>query len=638
VSPSGGAVSATLGTQTVTVKAPAGALSGAGTVTLTVYSPGSAPKALQTVGRKVQTIGSGAILLAEFSVAVSGATLVKPLQATLSTAAAASGSIFRLAGFGTAFDDVDTVTWAAGTATSDLNVAYPRMSLATAPGGTVYAFYVEPAGSASAVPTPVIAVAGTPANPVGMFGNATFGASEASPNGFPYLDPTFAFTLDNASLGAVNASTGAFTAGGVDGVGNIIATDPTAGRGNPHGSGQVTVSSQRPGNKSDTFSFTGTLTSTTQLVNRNPTAPQTDVAAVSLNSTVSAFTPVTGGGQSAVHSTEVDAYQQLSITTGTDSAYVYAPSGPHATVSIKSSDAKDSNGAEYITNYGAGNGLLDVLPEAVGSFGPNNAALTYKELDPAQFQRTRTVAADGSYVEQGTDAFQDQQTVTVNADLSASYDARQYSGLRFTMTAPSGGTNSRIILRIFNAAGTQLQAFSLPTWIPATMTQPSNETDVDNGSVTYPTACKVPSKYGTSGNQIVQTVSRADTALGNLETQTTTTYVAPRVGPVCIQMTDSVQTFYDYTGQNGFSALISGGTLPLILTSLSETLTLQSASTESGTTTSSVTRGTSSLTTGAFAPVAFARARFDHAVREKLGGMRKATFDHNFGRNGVMSL
>jgi hypothetical protein len=204
------------------------------------------------------------------------------------------------------------------------------------------------------------------------------------------------------------------------------------------------------------------------------------------------------------------------------------------------------------------------------------------------------------------------------------------------MTAPSGSP-PRIILRVFNASGTQIAAFNLPSWIPVTLTQPSVETDVTNLAVTYPGSCSVPAKYGTSGNQIVQTITRADAALGNLETFTTTTYVAPRVGPVCIQMADSVQTFYDYTGQNGFSVLVSGGTVPIQLTSLAETLTLQSATVEGGTATLSSSRGTSSLSSGGAAAISYARARFEHTVRERTNWMRTQTFNRNF-LTGVKQL
>lgn len=657
LTPSGGSVTTTLGTQTVKVIVPPGALSGPGTVSLTVYSSGSAPKPLQSSGRKVQTIAANAVLITEFSVAVTGATLLKPLQAQLTTQPAVSGSIFRLAGFGTSFDDVDTVTFAAGLATSDLNIKYPRMSLATPPNGTIYAFYTEPPPSPDVPPAPVITVVPAVPNPIGMFGSTTFSASEASPNGFPYLDTTFTYALNNATLGKIDPATGVFTAGPLDGTSTITATDTTAGRGNPTGSGPVSVTSQRPGNLGDSFTFTGTLSSTTQLVNRNATQPQTDTAAVTLTSSVSPSPtphPITSpapGILTVVHSDETDVYPLQTIKTSTDTGYGYVtgqgslPANiPPGSVVMTATQSTDSNGSTYLTQYDPshGSGLIDVLPETAGPFGPNNATLHYTETDPAKFGRDRMVAANGSYVEHGTDAFNDVQTLTVNSDLSAVYDARQYSGLAFTMTAPSAPPNPRIILRVFNSSGTQIAAFNIPSWIPTTMTQPSTETDVDNGSKTYPAACNVPAKYGTAGNQIVQTINRADPALGNLEVQTTTTYMAPRVGPVCIQMTDSVQTFYDYTLQNGFSLLVSGGTVPLELTSISETLTLQSAKTESGATTtstsrtaSSATRAAATVTSSAFAPVSFARARFEHVVREKLGGMRKATFNRNFGSHGV---
>ena len=643
VTPSGGSVSTTLGTQTVKVIVPPGALSGPATVTVTVYANSAAPKALQSGARKVRTIGSGAALITEFSVAVSGATLLKPLQASLTTPAATAGSIFRLAGFGTSFDDVDTVTYAGGQATSDLNIAYPRMSLATPPGGTIYAFYTEPAASASAAPTPVITVTPAPANPVPMFGTATFSASEASPNGFPYLDTTFTYALDNNTIGSITPA-GVFTAGAADGVGNVTATDTTAGRGNPHGAGQVTVTSQRPGNTGDTFNFTGTLKSVIQLVNRNPTVPQVDQANVTLTSTATSSSQQSGGGLSGVvaqsNSTETDVYPLQTITTKTLNAMGWTtPSGGHSTVLNLGSQATDSNGSTYTTQPDVqnGNGIIDVLPETAGPFGPNTAALAYNEDDPAKFHRDRTVATTGAYVEHGTDALGDLQTITVNANLSASYDARQYSGLAFTMTAPSG-TPKTIVVRVFNSAGTQIAAISTPSWIPASMTQPSTETDTDNGSQPFPAACAVPSKYGTSGNQIVQTINRVDPAFGNLEVLTTTTYLAPRVGPVCIQMTDSVKTFYDFTGQDGFSLLVGGGTTDLQETTLSETLTLQSASTDGGTYTTSTARGTKAVSTNAFAPAAFARARFEHAVRMKLGLMRTQTFSHDFGSKGVKAL
>jgi hypothetical protein len=639
VGTTGGAVAVTLGTQTVTVTVPSGALSGSGTLSVTIYAPSAYPKTLQAGARKTRTIGAHPTTVAEFTVTVSGAAITRPLQASLTTPPAVSGSIFRLAGYGSSWDDVDTVTFAGSTATSDLNIAFPRMSLANA---TLYGFYIEP--SAEAAPAaPVITPATTSALPVGIFGSAVYTATEALANGFPYLDTAFSYALDNPTLGSINAATGAFSAGGIDAGGNVVATDTTAGRGSPTGKSVLTVSSQRPGNTTDAFSFTGSLSSTTQLTaSRAPTQPQVDAATVTLSSTVAGFTQNGTGGTATVSSAEADTYPLQTITTNATTSYVYTqvtpivPSAPKVTLSIASSDATDSNGARFKNQYGAGNGVVDVLPESSGTFGPNNAALTYDEIDPALFTRHRVVAAGGSYVEQGTDAFNDVQTITARADLSAFVDANQYSGLNFDITKPNG--SGQIVITVKTSAGASRGTLTIPSWIPAGTAQPSTETDVNNGSKPFPAGCNVPAKYGTSGNQIVQTINRIDAALGNLETQTTTTWVGAGVGPVCIQLTDAVQTFYDYTLQNGSILFVSGNAQPIQLTTIAETLTLQSATTSNGKITQSMTRGAAAIHPSAFAPVAFARARFDHAVRERLGGTRRATFNRGFMSRGVQAL
>jgi hypothetical protein len=641
VGASGGSVSVTLGAQTVTITAPNGALSGTGTLSITLYAPSAAPTALSKV-RKTKTIAADATLLSEFTVTLTGATLIKPLAASFTIGGPASGDIFRLAGDGTKFDDVDTVSWANGTATTDQNTAYPRMSLAS---GTTYALYMEPQAEATGAPTPAITVTSNTANPIGMLSTATFTAKEVDPNnGFPYLDPNFTFGLSNGSLGTIAPSTGVLTTGPVDGSGNVTATDTTAGRGNPKGSVAITVSSERPGNTGDAFSYTGTLSSTTQLTNSNiTTQPQTSSGTVALNSTVPGFTAAAGGGgTNEVRSTEVDTYTLNTLTTKTVSNYQYATAGLTGTLSILKSSASDSDGATTNNTYGTGNGLLDVLPETAGSFGPNNAALTTVTVDPAGYHGQRGTAADGSYSEVDADPLGDVQTITGKADFSATYDASQYSGYKFVITKPSSAANPTITMTIYRGS-TVAGSLTIPSWIPSSLTQPSVETDADTAAVTYPSGCSVPAKYGTSGNKIVQTIERVDPALGNLETETTTTYTAPSVGPVCIQMNDDVGTYYDYTLQNGYVVYVSGNAQPVQVTSMSETLTLQSATTGSGTTTSSLKRGSSTVrgsafTPSALAPVAFARAHFEQQVHAQLAAQRKATFNKSFLSQGVKSL
>jgi hypothetical protein len=88
-------------------------------------------------------------------------------------------------------------------------------------------------------------------------------------------------------------------------------------------------------------------------------------------------------------------------------------------------------------------------------------------------------------------------------------------------------------------------------------------------------------------------------------------------------MSDLTKTYYDYTRQNGNYALYYNNTAqPIQTTSISETLTLQSASTQGGTTTKSVRRA-SSFAPASLAPVVLARARFEHVVRQRLAALRK---------------
>ncbi|MGD1067756.1 MAG: hypothetical protein ABR975_13150, partial [Vulcanimicrobiaceae bacterium] len=159
IGPGGGSVSTTLHGTTATATVPAGALAATTTFSITLYAPGAAPEALASVrktaaggGTPPLPIPSGASAVAAISINANGATLLKAVQLSVTTSAAASGSVFRLAGYGLyGFGDVDTATYAAGTVTEDDNSAYPGASLAAK---TLYEFYTVPQTSADGPPNP----------------------------------------------------------------------------------------------------------------------------------------------------------------------------------------------------------------------------------------------------------------------------------------------------------------------------------------------------------------------------------------------------------------------------------------------------------------------------------------------------
>ena len=613
----GGTASVNFGIYTATVTVPAGALPTTTTVSITLYSPGHGPQVLQSTQRRTLALGTGATELAEIVLDTGGEAPVLPLKLSLiGVATPASGTSIRLAGYGTAdgFTDVDTVTLTSNTAAEDDSTLYPDASAAN---HTVYGFYEIPSANVQPPPTPVIT--GVNPNPAPASTTTQLTVTETNGNGFPFLTGTYSFTISNTGLGTIT-SAGLLTAGSLDASGTVTVTDTTAGRGSPSGSPSLSISSSRPGAIGDAFSFTGTISATDQLT--TVTQPQVSSGTVALTVTPSSQA-VTGSGTAVTSMwNEVDTYKLQTVTTNTSAVTNYGATN----VALASTDATDSNQVEYITTYGSGNGLLDVLPEATGSFGPNNAALTYMETDPGNYSTSKTVNTDGTYVENDYDPFGDTQTITLNADESGEYNGSQFATADFTFGAPTGSPATIFISAVYQG---QTETVTIPSWMPAAAV-PSMETDVDNGSTPFPAGCSVPAKYGTSGNQIVQTITRTDGALGSIETETVTTYVTPANGPACTVMTDHTASYYDFAGLDleHLLTFTQNGVTPVETTDLAETLTLSSATTPAGTlssgrqTASGRRSGTSQAAAGPrtslMTPLAIAKSRFEHLVRDHL--------------------
>jgi hypothetical protein len=614
----GGMLSVNYGIYTATVTVPAGALPATTTVTLELYGTGHGPVEPVAKRRSTLALGAGATELAELQLNTDGEALVLPVHLSLiGVATPASGTDIRLAGYGSTagFSDVDTVTLTGNTASEDGSNLYPD---ASSGANALYAFYEISSTNVLPPSTPVVTISGT--NPAPAGATTQYTASETNGNGFPFLTTAFTYSIDNSQLGSMSSS-GQLSAGALDATGNVTAVDQTAARGNPRGSLAIAVGSARPGNTGDAFTFTGTITSSDQIFINPPLptmAPQVVNGTVTLNTTGGTASPSGGSTVNvASTSTEVDKYTLETVTTTTNTTTAYGLASGLTTVSVLSTDATDSNNAEYINTYGSGNGLLDVLPETAGAFGPNNAALTYQENDPANYSLTRTTNGDGSYTENDTDAFGDVETMNGNADFSGTYDATQYNGFSWAFTAPSGSPATITLTSTNNnQSPAVVRHYTFLSWIPTSLTHPSVETDTDAGVVSYPGSCAVPAKYGTSGNKIVQSITRADTALGNLETETITTYVNQLYGPVCLVMTDNVQTYYDYTLQEGPYSIWVNYASPAESTLASETLTLSSATTSAGTL--GMKRQTASAARTSYLPLAFARSRFERTVREHL--------------------
>jgi hypothetical protein len=232
---------------------------------------------------------------------------------------------------------------------------------------------------------------------------------------------------------------------------------------------------------------------------------------------------------------------------------------------------------------------IDTVPEVAATW-TNQPGKTVNEADADGTTDARTVATNGTYLDTQTEPYGSAGTAFnivsgTNTDGSGTMLGTQFSNLYgiggFGFTAPAAGAITVNILDVTSTPALPVVDGTLAT--PAAWFTPSptlsSETDALTAGVTYPAGCNVPSLEGTSGNEIVQTISTLDPILGYTEVETTSTYTSPSYGPVCIQLGDVQTYYYDYLDDtaaavSGFADYV-GTTLSTVTTN--ETLTLQSA-------------------------------------------------------------
>lgn len=612
-STSGGTVSASLpGGGTLSVQVPANSLSTNATITIYAYTSLSQMQTTTSLRRRntASSVPSGGTFLAGFAIDTGGANLLKPLQVTETLQGAVpSGDVLRVAHFGTSgYTDVDTATATASAAANDLNKNYVSVS----GGGTAAPYIIYAiAPSAAASPAPIaITIAPAQNQQIVIGGTGSFTVSGADKNGntLPFVP---VFDTDNHAVATAAAGSSLMAASvqatAQGGVVDLLATDSRTG---VTGKQTFTVYTQRPANAGDAFAFTGTLNQSATYAYPKPTLPPSNVTAnvtqsVSVSATANPFGPGTAQDFKTV---EADAYPTQTLTTTTDYYYQLA----NANFELLGYNAVDDQGNTTSVSYSTPQ-IVDKLPEASGASWSNSPAMVLKQNFAGQEQATRTVDADGTYTDTETIYQGSGQSGTYPAMQIVLSDAKDGSGsfsftYNFTGTpynppytsetyewttsaphvpspAPSATPGAPVIdvyeTRLLVQATpvpspSPAYQFSLNQWYPAALALYS-ESDSNKGSATIPAACAVPSGFGTTATQIEQQVNRLDTALGTMETTTTDSYVAMGFGPVCVQVHDQTQTFYDFNNDTGYNWYYSS--TPMSTATIAETLTLQTQGT-----------------------------------------------------------
>ncbi len=591
LSAGGGTATASYHGETLSVAAPAGAFSGATTMKITLESPADLTTAFSTARtaatlRNTQGVPQGAVPLAVFIVDIGGAKLAAPLQVTISgLPAPAAGHSVLISGLNNnAFGDVATTTFANGTYGETTDAHYPGITLASP---TIYVLYTVPTANV-AKPTAVVTING-PAT-VGPGAQATYTASEATVNGFPFLGHTFTYGVTSAALGTINSSTGVLTGASIGGLGGVTAYDNAV----PSYSGtlSVTVSTTRPGAAGLSEQYTGQLNEvdTNNAISTSPVST-TIASTASVAVTTAADAADTSGTTTGVTFTanETDASNLSTISSTTTSTVLYqVQTSGTVDIRLKKTVAAESTGVIYEHDYTPTSGLSTVLPETAGTF-TNDASETYLETDPGlgvttsgqQVTTTSVINADGTYAS----TFLDPSSITGAPVADTATEFADFHGvLAYNSTDPGNYTvqfaapaNGMITFtRLDPAMKPPLDVVTtVPSWIPAGTMKPSIESDTIGTNVALDAACTNAVTYPTA-IRTTQTRTTVDAIFGTVETRTTSSYDVNGVGTVCTVVHDTVNAYYDYTRQESSLRINSSATgTPLITTTVSEALSLQ---------------------------------------------------------------
>jgi hypothetical protein len=400
-------------------------------------------------------------------------------------------------------------------------------------------------------------------------------ATETASGGRSVTPGPLTITLDNVAIGTVSGDS--LVTGVVNATGHVKVADSSTGLSVTF---TVSVLSTHPATAGDTVTLSGTLSHTVARPQPAPSAiasPVTTTATVTDVLKVASTSATFGATTNAIDENvvETDVSPLATLTTTSDTYEIFVPSGSLQLFTDVGTTAFDSNGSGYATTPGAGAGIIDELPDANGATWSNTAALLSSETDADGTTIVRTTAANGTYSE--TDAYLGQASLTsvtqTNADLSAGISALGGLPIAVAFAAPSGGSIAYTItpapaFQIAPITGTVADWFPTSTIYSDTSTKSTNQT--------IPAACSASATVGTTATKIVDATTHLDTALGTYEQRSETTYDVPGYGTACVQLSDVIDSYYDYTGQSPQTILpglnIALSASPLQIDTISETL------------------------------------------------------------------
>ena len=268
-----------------------------------------------------------------------------------------------------------------------------------------------------------------------------------------------------------------------------------------------------------------------------------------------------------------------------------------------------------------------ISSEPAGNKWTTNPAATIDETYSDGHYEDRTVAADGTYVENGTTKNADGSVAAIKID-EMSTGAGTYSGpfaacpdvTSWNFTAPVA---KKIALTLSSTSPycTNSTPLEIPEWYPP---NPAPFFQDSNQSTTATTPGQCGKNKGQSATEITRNRAMLDTVIGYIDLQTDRDYASSN-GPLCSIHTDLMLVYYDWQGDTPSFLLVTGNGKPLATVQTTEVLVNKSSS-ASGAVHSAARSAMPAAAIAEFA--AASQAHFDAKMNVVRAKLRDAMIQH----------
>jgi hypothetical protein len=206
-----------------------------------------------------------------------------------------------------------------------------------------------------------------------------------------------------------------------------------------------------------------------------------------------------------------------------------------------------SGGTTVTTDDGSGNGVFAQTPEVPQAQWNDTASRVQKIRDASRGSSIDDrYAADGSYAEKSVPVEGLKASAESYPDGNAVYQW-PFEGGQNSSIAFSPPVNGKVDVLLVNASQHVTETITLRSWYPPGPLVLASDSFSNAGLAGIPRSCGVAKRFGRTAYEIDESSSRLDVIFGEYETTKRTRFVSPASGLLCLEVTDTLQSYYNYT-------------------------------------------------------------------------------------------